>query len=33
LFFGGAGVFDEINEEVVVEGMGYLLKAGDGEVG
>jgi len=32
LFFGGAGVFDEMDEEVVVEGGGDLREAGEGEV-
>jgi hypothetical protein len=31
LFFGGAGVLDEMDEEVVVEGGGDLVEAGKGE--
>jgi hypothetical protein len=27
LFFGGGGIFDEMDEEVVVEGAGNLLEA------
>jgi hypothetical protein len=31
LFFGGAGLLDEIDEEVVVEGLGDLVEAGKGD--